>query len=83
MRGYYIPPTLVVNPDAGLRLTREEVFGPVVNLVRVADGEVDAAPGLTFWPGSQLYRSHADGFFGLETATGAGVWNWRQSGYDC
>ena len=37
--GYYIPPTLVVNPDAGLRLTREEVFGPVVNLVRVADGE--------------------------------------------
>ena len=32
-------PTLVVNPDASLRLTREEVFGPVVNLVRVADGE--------------------------------------------
>lgn len=29
--GYYIPPTLVVNPDAGLRLSREEVFGPVVN----------------------------------------------------
>ncbi|QZY49791.1 aldehyde dehydrogenase family protein [Escherichia coli] len=29
----------MVNPDAKLRLTREEVFGPVVNLVRVADGE--------------------------------------------
>ena len=29
----------MVNPDAGLRLTREEVFGPVVNLVRVSDGE--------------------------------------------
>ena len=38
-QGYYIPPTLVINPDAGLRLSREEVFGPVVNLVRVADGE--------------------------------------------
>jgi phenylacetaldehyde dehydrogenase len=37
--GYYVTPTLVVNPDASLRLTREEVFGPVVNLVRVADGE--------------------------------------------
>lgn len=37
--GYYVSPTLVVNPDPGLRLTREEVFGPVVNLVRVADGE--------------------------------------------
>jgi len=38
-KGYYVSPTLVVNPDAALRLTREEVFGPVVNLVRVADGE--------------------------------------------
>ncbi|MCD4621918.1 aldehyde dehydrogenase family protein, partial [Proteus mirabilis] len=37
--GFYIAPTLVINPDAGLRLNREEVFGPVVNLVRVADGE--------------------------------------------
>lgn len=37
--GYYIPPTLIVNPDASLRLTQEEVFGPVVNLVRVKDGE--------------------------------------------
>lgn len=38
-QGYYVRPTLVINPDARLRLTREEVFGPVVNLVRVADGE--------------------------------------------
>ena len=38
-QGFYIPPTLVINPDANLRLTREEVFGPVVNLVRVTDGE--------------------------------------------
>ncbi|NIF57831.1 aldehyde dehydrogenase family protein [Enterobacter sp. Ap-916] len=37
--GYYIAPTLVVNPAASLRLAREEVFGPVVNLVRVADAE--------------------------------------------
>ena len=38
-KGYYVSPTLVVNPDAALRLTREEVFGPVVNLVRVSDAE--------------------------------------------
>jgi phenylacetaldehyde dehydrogenase len=37
--GYYIAPTLVVNPSASLRLTKEEVFGPVVNLVRVTDAE--------------------------------------------
>lgn len=38
-KGYYVSPTLVVNPTASLKLTREEVFGPVVNLIRVADGE--------------------------------------------
>lgn len=37
--GYYIPPVLVVEPTADLALNREEVFGPVVNLVRVADAQ--------------------------------------------
>ncbi|WP_295461380.1 aldehyde dehydrogenase family protein [uncultured Pseudomonas sp.] len=37
--GYYVSPTLVINPDAAARLVREEVFGPVVNLIRVADRE--------------------------------------------
>ncbi|HGM6764483.1 TPA: aldehyde dehydrogenase family protein, partial [Serratia marcescens] len=30
---------LVINPDDRLNLTREEVFGPVVNLIRVASAE--------------------------------------------
>ena len=38
-QGFYIPPTLVINPDAALNLSREEVFGPVVNLIRVKDAE--------------------------------------------
>jgi phenylacetaldehyde dehydrogenase len=38
-QGFYIPPTLVINPDDKLNMTREEVFGPVVNLIRVADAE--------------------------------------------
>lgn len=38
-QGFYIPPTLVINPDDKLNLAREEVFGPVVNLIRVADAE--------------------------------------------
>lgn len=37
--GYYVSPTLVLNPDADLRLTREEVFGPVLTLTRVKDAE--------------------------------------------
>jgi phenylacetaldehyde dehydrogenase len=35
--GYYVRPTLLLNPDNKLRLTREEVFGPVLALTRVAD----------------------------------------------
>jgi phenylacetaldehyde dehydrogenase len=35
--GYYVRPTLVMNPDAKLKLHREEVFGPVLALTRVAD----------------------------------------------
>lgn len=38
-QGFYIPPTLVINPDAALNLSREEVFGPVVNLIRVKGAE--------------------------------------------
>lgn len=37
--GYYVPPTLLVNPATTLRLVREEVFGPVLALTRVADAE--------------------------------------------
>lgn len=35
--GFYVRPALVLNPDDRLSLTREEVFGPVMTLTRVAD----------------------------------------------
>lgn len=35
--GFYVSPTLVLNPAPQVRLAHEEVFGPVVNLIRVAD----------------------------------------------
>lgn len=34
--GFYVRPTLVLSPDPSLRLTREEIFGPVLTLTRVA-----------------------------------------------
>jgi phenylacetaldehyde dehydrogenase len=37
--GYYVRPTLVINPNADIKLVREEVFGPVLALARVADAE--------------------------------------------
>ncbi|WP_029000000.1 aldehyde dehydrogenase family protein [Azohydromonas australica] len=38
-RGYYVRPTLVLNPGAPMQLLREEVFGPVLSLTRVGDAE--------------------------------------------
>jgi phenylacetaldehyde dehydrogenase len=38
-KGYYVRPTLLLNPSKVLRLTRDEVFGPVLALTRVADAE--------------------------------------------
>ena len=37
--GYYVRPTLVLNPDNSIRLTQDEVFGPVLALTRVKDAE--------------------------------------------
>jgi phenylacetaldehyde dehydrogenase len=37
--GYFVRPTLVLNPAESTKLTREEVFGPVVTLTRVKDAD--------------------------------------------
>ncbi len=37
--GYYVSPKLILNPSEAVGLTREEVFGPVVNVTKVADAE--------------------------------------------
>lgn len=40
-RGYFVAPTIFAGVDPGLRIMREEVFGPVLTLTRVA-GEDEA-----------------------------------------
>lgn len=35
----WVLPTLVLNPDNALKLAREEVFGPVLTVTRVADAD--------------------------------------------
>lgn len=39
--GFYVPPTLFTDTDPGMRVMREEIFGPVVSLGRFRD-EADA-----------------------------------------
>ena len=35
--GYYLAPTLFADSTAEMRISREEIFGPVANIIRVAD----------------------------------------------
>ncbi|MBS0468117.1 MAG: aldehyde dehydrogenase family protein [Proteobacteria bacterium] len=37
--GFYMAPTLFVDTEAGMRINREEVFGPVASVIRVKDYE--------------------------------------------
>ena len=37
--GYFLAPTLFADSDAAMRISREEIFGPVANIVRVANYE--------------------------------------------
>ncbi|WP_068079388.1 aldehyde dehydrogenase family protein [Novosphingobium rosa] len=37
--GYFVSPALVLNPSEETKLTREEVFGPILNITKVADAE--------------------------------------------
>eukprot|EP01132_Coremiostelium_polycephalum_P019329 gene19330-22992_t len=37
--GYFLAPTLFADSEAAMRISREEIFGPVANVVRVADYE--------------------------------------------
>ncbi|MEB0028120.1 aldehyde dehydrogenase family protein [Pseudomonas sp. MH9.2] len=41
--GYFLAPTLFADSTAQMRISREEVFGPVANIVRVADYEAALA----------------------------------------
>ena len=41
--GYYLAPTLFADSEASMRISREEIFGPVANVVRVADYEAALA----------------------------------------
>jgi aldehyde dehydrogenase (NAD+) len=41
--GYFLAPTLFADSTAAMRISREEIFGPVANVVRVADYEAALA----------------------------------------
>jgi len=57
--GYFIEPTLFADVDPGMRIAREEIFGPVVSLLRCTDLDqaIELVNGVPFGLSSAIYSS--------------------------
>jgi succinate-semialdehyde dehydrogenase / glutarate-semialdehyde dehydrogenase len=57
--GFYYPPTILANITPEMRVHKEEVFGPVATLYRVAgiDEAIDLANGTTFGLGANAWTT--------------------------
>jgi betaine-aldehyde dehydrogenase len=67
-KGWYVEPTVFTNVDNKMRIAQEEIFGPVVSVIRY-DGEDDAvriANDSTYGLGGGVYTSDVE--HGLEVA---------------
>ncbi len=64
-KGYYVAPTIFdhVKPDA--RIAQEEIFGPVLSIIRVEDFEeaIEVANGVMYGLSSSIYTQNASRIF--------------------
>lgn len=63
--GYFVQPTIFDHVPAGSRLAQEEIFGPVLSIVRVRDFEeaIAAANGVRYGLTASIFTSDANRIF--------------------
>jgi aldehyde dehydrogenase (NAD+) len=63
--GYFIEPTIFDQVTSGMRIAQEEIFGPVLSVLRVADFEeaLRVANGVKYGLSSSIYTSDAHRVF--------------------
>lgn len=75
--GYFVSPALVLDPGEALQVSRDEIFGPVLNIHAVEDAEeaVRLANGTDFGLGASLWTRDLDHAMNLSRRIEAGtVW---------
>ncbi len=74
-RGYFVAPAIFDHVDANMRIAQEEIFGPVLSLIRVADNEsaLSVANNVRFGLSASVYTNDVAAMFKFVDRLDAGI----------
>ncbi len=74
-RGYFVAPAIFDRVDAGMRIAQEEIFGPVLSVIRVPDTAeaLKVANGVRFGLSASVYTSDVASMFRFVDRLDAGI----------
>ena len=74
-RGYFVSPAIFDRVDAGMRIAQEEIFGPVLSVIRVPDdgSALSVANGVRFGLSASVYTSDVASMFRFVDRLDAGI----------
>jgi acyl-CoA reductase-like NAD-dependent aldehyde dehydrogenase len=73
--GYFVQPTVFDNVDPGMRIAQEEIFGPVIGIIRAKDLDdaLDKANGIGFGLSASIVTNDLQKAFQFANRIEAGV----------
>lgn len=74
-RGYFVAPAIFDHVDANMRIAQEEIFGPVLSLIRVSDNEsaLSVANNVRFGLSASVYTNDVAAMFRFVDRLDAGI----------
>ena len=74
-RGYFVAPAIFDHVDANMRIAQEEIFGPVLSLIRVPDNEsaLSVANSVRFGLSASVYTNDVAAMFKFVDRLDAGI----------
>ncbi len=74
-RGYFVSPAIFDHVDANMRIAQEEIFGPVLSLIRVPDNEsaLNVANNVRFGLSASVYTNDVAAMFRFVDRLDAGI----------